>query len=107
MSMSSREREGPVGGVGGSLFTGEAVLGVLGDDRLRPLNRRPSLPPRPLDALLKESTCAQRRSLLRRFIRNDLCRAQHSQCRTLIQQRQAPILPLGACSPEGFVGCTA
>ena len=64
MSMSSREREGPVGGVGGSLFTGEAVLGVLGDERLRPLNRRPSLPPRPLDALLKESTCAQRRSLL-------------------------------------------
>lgn len=59
MSMSSRERLGPVGGVGGSLFTGEAVLGVFGEDRLRPLNRRPSFPPRPLDALLKESTCAR------------------------------------------------
>jgi len=58
MSMSSRDRLGPVGGVGGSLFTGEAVFGVFGDDLLRPLNKRPNLPPRPLDALLKESTCA-------------------------------------------------
>ncbi len=47
-----------MGGVGGSLFTGEAVLGVFGEDRLRALNRRPILPPRPLDALLNESTCA-------------------------------------------------
>lgn len=58
MSMSSRDRLGPVGGVGGSLLAGEAVLGVLGEDLLRPLNKRPSFPPpRPLDALLKESTC--------------------------------------------------
>ena len=47
-----------MGGVGGSLFTGEAVLGVFGEDLLRPLNRRPILPPRPLDARLNESTCA-------------------------------------------------
>ena len=48
-----------MGGVGGSLFTGEAVLGVFGEDLLRPLNRRPILPPRPLDARLNESTCAR------------------------------------------------
>ena len=48
-----------MGGVGGSLFTGEAVLGVFGEDLLRPLNRRPILPPRPLDARLNESTCAE------------------------------------------------
>ncbi len=59
MSMSSRDRLGPVGGVGGSLLAGEAVLGVFGEDLLRPLNRRPSFPPRPLDALLKESTCEE------------------------------------------------
>ena len=58
MSMSSRERLGCVEGVGGSLRAGEpSLLGVFGE-LFRPLNSRPNLPPRPVAALLKESSCS-------------------------------------------------
>ena len=46
-------------GVGGSLRAGEpSLLGVFGE-LFRPLNRRVNLPPRPVAALLNESSCAQ------------------------------------------------
>ena len=100
MSMSSKEREGPVGGVGGSLFTGEAVLGVLGDDRLRPLNRRPSLPPRPLDALLKESTCAQHRSPLLQPVKSAPLMGAAQPVPNDSQHWHATVLLVGTCLPQ-------
>ena len=54
MSMSSRDKLGCVEGVGGSLFAGESLLGVFGEDFL-PLKSRPNLP-LPVAARLKESS---------------------------------------------------
>lgn len=55
MSISSRDRLGCVGGVVGSLLAGDSLPGVFGEDFL-PLKSRPSLPPLPLAARLKESS---------------------------------------------------